>query len=143
MVSLSVPQNRSWALDGEHGDSNRHRKGDTYLFGGKPHDPLDPGPWLWRADPEFQPDRRTGRHRRGELPDPIPEPRRPRPHPEPAATFDKLREDAWHRFLDQSQVLAAAHTTPRKPTLAARLRTTLRRTVRHLTRIPRALITIP
>lgn len=115
MVVLSVPQNRSWALDGEQGDSNRHRKGDTYLIGGKPYDPLDAGPWLWKSDPDFQRDRRTGRHRRGELPDPIPEARRPRPYPEPAVTFGKLREDAWVRFLDQSAVLAAADTVPTRP----------------------------
>ncbi|MBO3735385.1 hypothetical protein [Glycomyces niveus] len=47
----------------------RHRPGDTWEIGGKPHDPGDPGPFGsdgWRPDP------RTGRHRRDELPDPIP-----------------------------------------------------------------------
>jgi hypothetical protein len=47
----------------------RHRPGDTWEIGGKPHDPDHPGPYGtagWRPDP------RTGRHRRDELPDPIP-----------------------------------------------------------------------
>jgi len=137
MVSSSVPQNQSWALDGEQGDSNRHRPGDTYLIGGKPYDPLDPGPWLWNADADYRPDRRSGRHRRGELPDPIPEDRRPRPYPEPAVTFGKLREDAWTRFLDLSAVLAEAHTAPRKPRIATRLRSMFARAVRHITRTAR------
>ena len=123
MVSLSLPQNQSWALDGELGDSNRHRKGDTYLIGGKPYDPLDPGPWLWKADIDFRPDPRSGRHRRGELPDPLREDRRPRPHPEPepAVNFGKLREDAWTRFLEKSTVLAEAHARLDKPGSARRL----------------------
>lgn len=130
MVSLSVPQNRSWSLDGGQGDSNRHRKGDTHLIGGKPYDPLDPGPWLWNAHPDFQPDRRTGRHRRGELPDPLPAQRRPRPHREPAATFGKFREDAWTRFLDHSAVLAEAHLAPRRE---GRFRAALLRALRRIT----------
>jgi hypothetical protein len=137
MVSLSVPQNRLWALDGERAESNRHRKGDAYLIGGKPYDPLDPGPWLWKADPGFQPDRRTGRHRRGELPDPLPETRRPRLYLEPAAAFGNLREDAWTRFLDGSAVLAQAHTAPRKPSFATRVRTFLGGAVRRITRTAR------
>ncbi|MEU5155435.1 hypothetical protein [Glycomyces sp. NPDC021274] len=47
----------------------RHQPGDTWEIGGKPFDIHDPGPYgnpLWRPDP------RTGRHRRGELPDPMP-----------------------------------------------------------------------
>jgi hypothetical protein len=153
MVSLSVPQNTPWALDAERHDSNRHRKGDTYLIGGKPYDPLDPGPWPWKDDPDFQPDRRTGRHRRGELPDPIaetpsgpltetlPDPfsetRRPRPYPDPATTFGKLREDAWTRFLEESAVLAEAHVAQSKPTLRTRLRTRLGRAIRRITRTAR------
>ncbi|MEV3937776.1 hypothetical protein AB0K52_17565 [Glycomyces sp. NPDC049804] len=123
---MSVPQNRPWTLDGGQGDSNRHRKGDTYLIGGKPYDPLDPGPWLWEADPAFQSDRRTGRHRRGELPDP----RRPRPYPEPAVTFGKLREDAWTRFLDHSAVLAQAQLEPRRE---GRFKAALLRALRRIT----------
>lgn len=34
----------------------------------RPHDPIDPGPF---GSPGWFPDRRTGRHRRGELPDPL------------------------------------------------------------------------
>ncbi|WP_460539673.1 hypothetical protein [Glycomyces halotolerans] len=47
----------------------RHRPGDTWQIGGKPEDPLDPGPF---GSPGWYQDRRTGRHRRGELPDPLP-----------------------------------------------------------------------
>jgi hypothetical protein len=45
----------------------RHRPGDTWIIDrDRPHDPLDPGPF---GSPEWLPDNRTGRHRRGELPD--------------------------------------------------------------------------
>jgi len=45
----------------------RHRPGDTWIIDrDRPHDPLDPGPF---GSPEWRPDNRTGRHRRGELPD--------------------------------------------------------------------------
>ncbi|HEX2144037.1 MAG TPA: hypothetical protein VHG10_05965 [Glycomyces sp.] len=47
----------------------RHKPGDTWMIGGKPFDPDDPGPY---GNPRWRPDRRTGRHRRGEQPDPIP-----------------------------------------------------------------------
>ncbi|GAA2138875.1 hypothetical protein [Glycomyces algeriensis] len=47
----------------------RHQPGDTYEIGGKPDDPDDPGVF---GSPGWQPDTRTGRHRRGELPDPMP-----------------------------------------------------------------------
>jgi hypothetical protein len=47
----------------------RHKPGDTWMIGGKPYDPDDPGPY---GNPLWRPDRRTGRHRRGERPDPIP-----------------------------------------------------------------------
>ncbi|WP_156926228.1 hypothetical protein [Glycomyces arizonensis] len=45
----------------------RHQPGDTFEIGGKPYDPLDPGPY---GTPGWYQDNRTGRHRRGELPDP-------------------------------------------------------------------------
>ncbi|MFG3342506.1 hypothetical protein [Glycomyces sp. NPDC048151] len=52
----------------------RHRPGDTWIIDReRPHDPLDPGPF---GSPEWRPDTRTGRHRRGELPD---EPRETEP----------------------------------------------------------------
>ncbi|WP_205326716.1 hypothetical protein [Glycomyces sp. YM15] len=48
----------------------RHKPGDTYLIDrARPYDVLDPGPF---GSPGWFPDRRTGRHRRDELPDPIP-----------------------------------------------------------------------
>jgi hypothetical protein len=47
----------------------RHQPGDTYEIGGKPADPEDPGVF---GSPGWRPDTRTGRHRRGELPDPMP-----------------------------------------------------------------------
>lgn len=62
----------TWHRPVDAADSRRHRIGDTWLIGGKPRDPHDPGPWLWRTDPDFRPDTRTGRHRRGELPDSLP-----------------------------------------------------------------------
>lgn len=121
MVSASLSENRAWALPTGPGKSNRHRKGDTYVIGGKPYDPQDPGPWLWKADADYRPDRRTGRHRRGGLPDPIRERRRPRPYPEPAYSFGKLREDAWARFIAHSAVLAEARTAPARRSRAKRL----------------------
>jgi hypothetical protein len=63
----------------------RHRPGDTWEIGGKPRDPNDPGPYGtagWRPDP------RTGRHRRSELPDPIP------PWKEAEADRTATRQDA-------------------------------------------------
>ncbi|WP_026923232.1 hypothetical protein [Glycomyces arizonensis] len=57
----------------------RHQPGDTWEIGGKPHDPEDPGPY---GTPGWYQDGRTGRHRRNELPDPLPpEQERPRPTP--------------------------------------------------------------
>ncbi|MDA1361796.1 hypothetical protein O1R50_19365 [Glycomyces luteolus] len=48
----------------------RHKPGDTWLIDrSRPYDALDPGPF---GSPGWFPDRRTGRHRRDELPDPIP-----------------------------------------------------------------------
>lgn len=127
MVSVSVRQNPAWAIPDMPRPANRHRSGDTFLIGGKPHDPLDPGPWLWRPDPSYQRDLRTGRHRRGELPDPVRPIRRPLPFPRlvdspgtvdsrdshPGA-FGALREDAWARFLLHSAELAEAHRQPRR-----------------------------
>lgn len=46
----------------------RHKPGDTHQFGTKPFDLDDPGPF---GNPLWRPDRRTGRHRYAELPDPI------------------------------------------------------------------------
>jgi hypothetical protein len=72
----------------------RHRPGDTWEIGGKPHDPDDPGPFGsdgWRPDP------RTGRHRRDELPDPIPpweqDPAAAR-EAEPAPSPERTQEEA-------------------------------------------------
>lgn len=50
-------------------DHLRHEPGDDWLIdGARPYDVLDPGPF---GSPGWFPDRRTGRHRRDELPDPI------------------------------------------------------------------------
>ncbi|WP_026923428.1 hypothetical protein [Glycomyces arizonensis] len=110
----------------------RHQPGDTWEIGGKPHDPEDPGPY---GTPGWYQDRRTGRHRRNELPDPIPpwetdehdqvepvpshqaEPDRPSPSPhrrywndtDEPHRFSRLREDAWDRWLIDSEPLAEAH----------------------------------
>jgi hypothetical protein len=49
----------------------RHRPGDTWIIDrDRLHDPLDPGPY---GSPGWYADKRTGRHRRGELPDPAPD----------------------------------------------------------------------
>jgi hypothetical protein len=174
-------------------DHLRHKPGDTWIIDrSRPYDVHDPGPF---GSPGWFPDHRTGRHRRDELPDPIPwweseeeatdesanrERRRgpggpedpPGPpggsgttspgHPdEPGARHDrnridrsrkwtglgraesaasprggpggvessgperhspgdldaphqfgKLREDAWDRFIEKSEPLAAAHHQP-------------------------------
>ncbi|MEV3938746.1 hypothetical protein AB0K52_22585 [Glycomyces sp. NPDC049804] len=51
-------------------DHLRHKPGDDWLIDkNRPYDVLDPGPF---GAPGWFPDRRTGRHRRDELPDPIP-----------------------------------------------------------------------
>jgi hypothetical protein len=51
-------------------DHLRHKPGDTWIIDKRrPYDVLDPGPF---GAPGWFPDRRTGRHRRDELPDPIP-----------------------------------------------------------------------
>jgi hypothetical protein len=48
----------------------RHKPGDTWIIdSNRPHDPFDPGPF---GSPGWYPDRRTGRHRRDETPDPLP-----------------------------------------------------------------------
>jgi hypothetical protein len=48
----------------------RHKPGDTWIIDtNRPHDPLDPGPF---GTPGWREDRRTGRHRRDETPDPLP-----------------------------------------------------------------------
>ncbi|HEX2144661.1 MAG TPA: hypothetical protein VHG10_09155, partial [Glycomyces sp.] len=136
MVHVSLRQNRLDATDQNTferraagpGDPRsepphlRHQPGDTWEIGGRPDDPLDPGP---SGTPGWCQDRRTGRHRRGELPDPLPpeaekpspSPRHhrrfwpePDPHNEEPYRFSKLREDAWDRWLIDSAPLAAAHT---------------------------------
>lgn len=70
----------------------RHRPGDTWIIDrDRPHDPHDPGPF---GSPDWSPDTRTGRHRRGELPDPHreAEPIRPRSdratRPSPGSTSE-------------------------------------------------------
>jgi hypothetical protein len=51
-------------------DHLRHKPGDDWIIDqNRPYDVLDPGPF---GSPGWFPDRRTGRHRRDELPDPIP-----------------------------------------------------------------------
>jgi hypothetical protein len=115
----------------------RHQPGDEWEIGGKPHDPDDPGVF---GSPGWRPDPRTGRHRRGELPDPPPSWQRPRAQAEPprrrrfwtepeeddgerqavsevaqeeSFLFGRLREDAWDRFMIKSAPLAAAHWADR------------------------------
>ncbi|THV40530.1 hypothetical protein [Glycomyces buryatensis] len=61
----------------------RHRPGDTWIIDrDRPYDPDDLGPY---GSPDWKPDPRTGRHRRSELPDPLPpEEREAVPEPEAA-----------------------------------------------------------
>ncbi|GAB3655990.1 hypothetical protein GCM10028833_31140 [Glycomyces tarimensis] len=118
----------------------RHRPGDTFEIGGKPHDPEDPGTYGTRG---WRPDKRTGRHRRGELSDPIPPweespdrdpvadgrpspiPRRrrlctePDSEPEEPFRFSKLREDAGPRRRDGRRPTASVRG-PRRSTSSAR-----------------------
>jgi hypothetical protein len=71
----------------------RHQPGDDWEIGGKPYDPDDPGPY---GNPLWRPDTRTGRHRRGELPDPISPPERThaeRPAPPSDAAADAADDD--------------------------------------------------
>jgi hypothetical protein len=119
----------------------RHRPGDTWIIDrDRPDDPLNPGP---SGSPGWYADKRTGRHRRGELPDPPVDgrrpslgpfrdgtgerpsmrssgdeppqpPRRPRPRygreeDDSRYDFGKLREDAWRRFMVESQELHRSH----------------------------------
>lgn len=71
----------------------------------------------------------TGRHRRGERPDPLPA----------AATREeyeaRLREIAFQRFMKKSAVLAAAHVSHRKPSIAARIGAAFKRAVHRVTRV--------
>lgn len=74
---------------------------------------------------------RTGRHRRGEHPDPLPAP----------ATLEayeaRLREIAFQRFLRKSAGLAAAHVSHRRPSIAGRIGAAFKRAVHRVTRSPR------
>jgi hypothetical protein len=78
----------------------RHRPGDTWEIGGKPRDPDDPGPY---GSAGWRPDSRTGRHRRDELPDPIPpweQPQQDRataPEPAPPVVPDRPSREPRRR----------------------------------------------
>ncbi len=99
MVCVSVRQNRVPTPE-----RNTHTSTRMRVIGGKPADPHDPGPY---GSPGWYQDRRTGRHRRGELPDPLAHAPSEAPH-----RFDPLRESAWDDFLADSEPLAAAHREP-------------------------------
>ncbi|MDR7339262.1 hypothetical protein J2S69_002981 [Glycomyces lechevalierae] len=75
---------------------------------------------------------RTGRHRRGEQPDPLPRPATRKAYEE------RLREIAFERFLRKSAGLAAAHASHRRPSIAARVGAALKRAVLHVTRTSRS-----
>jgi hypothetical protein len=74
---------------------------------------------------------RTGRHRRGEQPDPLPRPATREAYEE------RLREIAFERFIRKSAGLAAAHASHRRPSIATRLGAAFKRAVRHVTRASR------
>ncbi len=99
----------------------RHPSG--YVLRTGPYDEFDPGPWPWHPDNSYRRDLRTGRHRRGEAPDP----------------FTKLREDAWTRFLETSEILAQAHIAKPRPSRLRALGATLRRAFHRITRTSRPL----
>lgn len=83
----------------------RHQPGDTWVIDrNRPHDPLDPGPY---GSPGWYPDDRTGRHRRGELPD-DPQPEAPKAIPSPAGTAEK-------RWPDRRPVGAVDESRPIRP----------------------------
>ena len=80
----------------------RHRPGDTWIIDtNRPYDPFDPGPF---GTPGWYQDKRTGRHRRDETPDPLPAEGWTPPQdawfpgtadwPEPAAPQEKTHEPA-------------------------------------------------
>ncbi|WP_133884142.1 hypothetical protein [Glycomyces sp. NRRL B-16210] len=83
----------------------RHKPGDTWIIDvNRPHDPYDPGPY---GSHGWYQDRRTGRHRRDELPDPLPAEGWVPPEgawfpgtsdwPEPAAPqSDRTERISWH-----------------------------------------------
>lgn len=83
-------------------DLLRHRPGDDWQIGGRPFDPADRGPY---GSPGWRPDTRTGRHRRGELPD---QPAEPEPY-----RFSRPREEAFERYMRFSEPLASAHDRDR------------------------------
>ncbi|WP_199039505.1 hypothetical protein [Glycomyces salinus] len=83
-------------------DHLRHRPGDDWQIGGRPYDPEDRGPY---GAPGWSPDTRTGRHRRGELPDP--------PAESDSPHFSRPREEAFERYMRFSEPLASAHDQDR------------------------------
>ena len=94
----------------------------------RPRDFYNRGPY---GTPGWRPDPRTGRHRRGEAPDPI---------PAPATKEDyeaRLREIAFERFIRKSAGLAAAHVSHRKPSVAVRFGKWFKASVRTVTRAQR------
>ncbi|MEU6860399.1 hypothetical protein AB0B28_16200 [Glycomyces sp. NPDC046736] len=87
-------------------DHLRHQPGDDWIVDhNRPHDPLDPGPY---GSPGWYPDTRTGRHRRDELPDPLPADH----HTEPAAPQQTRPERTNHRDNDPP---SPAPRTTRQP----------------------------
>lgn len=71
---------------------------------------------------------RTGRHRRGEAPDPLPAP------PTEEAYLEALRDIAWARFLKHSAQLAAAHVKPRRRSLVERIGSAIATAFRRATK---------
>lgn len=96
----------------------RHKPGDTWMIGGKPVDVHDPGPF---GNPLWRPDRRTGCHRRGELPDPIPPWEwQPGDPPSPDFARTRIRWDAhgdWtpERIAASGRPEDGAGTIPERP----------------------------
>ncbi|THV42267.1 hypothetical protein [Glycomyces buryatensis] len=78
----------------------RHRPGDTWIIDAhRPADAFDPGPF---GSTGWYPDRRTGRHRRDETPDPLP------------AEGWEAPQDAWYPGIEERRQ-RRAEEEPRPP----------------------------
>ncbi|WP_030154934.1 hypothetical protein [Glycomyces sp. NRRL B-16210] len=100
-------------------DHLRHKPGDTWLIDKRrPYDVLDPGPF---GSPGWFPDRRTGRHRRDELPDPIPW-WEIEEEPEKAAWAEQA-EALWERRTRKTRELDAREARERESESAQASRT--------------------
>ncbi|MQM28383.1 hypothetical protein [Glycomyces albidus] len=104
-------------------DHLRHKPGDDWLIDtDRPYDVLDPGPF---GSPDWFPDRRTGRHRRNELPDPIPwweieeEPEKAEWAEHAEALYERRTRITREREAREAETEAAARTAAHEAEQAA------------------------